>query len=416
MRFSSTSSIFRYGVSLITLDYRLIISFGQSPTLSIPRSKLIEVSYTLRVSLSAGPLTTDISVALPIKIVNFLSLDPPATCCTIPMHSSHSTSLEINQSTHSGLFTSKELGNSHSPIQGLTALSMSRSCISIHTSLSDINEASEARSSGSSLSSSDNTCNISLSEDTDDVVQYAVSGYDCVPDEAPRSMYHQASDLSHPSNRTVAPSTWEQEVAHPMDETMEEASARVMPSNHTFAARVQEKMAARHHDSDVLDDHSSGSRKSLTTTASNPTLRGPRALNPDPQLSGLPPSPSSRILPTPPSASSSVYMNSLAQDSSFHSSNSMETTPTLNQSAALAPSQPFSSIEPAGAPGTAQVPMIVRRVSVIDQPRSSYAQEVRPAPMTASAPVSRRNSTVGPAQSVKDKIKELEQKLKALDG
>jgi hypothetical protein len=46
--------------------------------LSITRNRLLEVNYSLRVTLSAGALrTADVQVALPIRIANFLSVDPP---------------------------------------------------------------------------------------------------------------------------------------------------------------------------------------------------------------------------------------------------------------------------------------------------------------------------------------------------
>ncbi|KAF8216053.1 hypothetical protein K438DRAFT_1799990 [Mycena galopus ATCC 62051] len=45
--------------------------------LTLPRGVLIEVEYTIRVSLNARSLTTGVSVDLPIKLVNLLSLDPP---------------------------------------------------------------------------------------------------------------------------------------------------------------------------------------------------------------------------------------------------------------------------------------------------------------------------------------------------
>ncbi|KAJ7597496.1 hypothetical protein C8J56DRAFT_772996, partial [Mycena floridula] len=48
-----------------------------SDALSVTRSRLLEVEYNIRVSISAGTLTPDVEVALPIKIINFLSLDPP---------------------------------------------------------------------------------------------------------------------------------------------------------------------------------------------------------------------------------------------------------------------------------------------------------------------------------------------------
>jgi hypothetical protein len=48
--------------------------------LSITRNRLLEVNYSLRVTLSAGTLwTADVQVTLPIRIANFLSVDPPPT-------------------------------------------------------------------------------------------------------------------------------------------------------------------------------------------------------------------------------------------------------------------------------------------------------------------------------------------------
>ncbi|EJD54818.1 hypothetical protein AURDEDRAFT_148418 [Auricularia subglabra TFB-10046 SS5] len=45
--------------------------------LSIPRSKLVEVSYELRVSASAGQLASDVQTRVPLRIINQLSVDPP---------------------------------------------------------------------------------------------------------------------------------------------------------------------------------------------------------------------------------------------------------------------------------------------------------------------------------------------------
>ncbi|KAK7064096.1 immunoglobulin E-set, partial [Favolaschia claudopus] len=45
--------------------------------LTLTGGALIEVTYTIRVSLHTGSLTSDLWVDLPIYIVNFLSLDPP---------------------------------------------------------------------------------------------------------------------------------------------------------------------------------------------------------------------------------------------------------------------------------------------------------------------------------------------------
>ncbi|KAG1754874.1 uncharacterized protein EDB91DRAFT_1276347 [Suillus paluster] len=46
---------------------------------SIARTRLLEVEYTLRISVGIGRCSSDIHVILPIRIVNFLSLDPPPT-------------------------------------------------------------------------------------------------------------------------------------------------------------------------------------------------------------------------------------------------------------------------------------------------------------------------------------------------
>ncbi|RPD64822.1 hypothetical protein L227DRAFT_607450 [Lentinus tigrinus ALCF2SS1-6] len=48
----------------------------QPEALSIPRSRLVEVEYTIRVTVSAGALTPDVHVTLPVRIINFLSVDP----------------------------------------------------------------------------------------------------------------------------------------------------------------------------------------------------------------------------------------------------------------------------------------------------------------------------------------------------
>ncbi|KAG2155578.1 hypothetical protein DEU56DRAFT_724661 [Suillus clintonianus] len=50
---------------------------------SIARMRLLEVEYTLRISVGVGRCSSDAHVILPIRIVNFLSLDPPPTS---PLH------------------------------------------------------------------------------------------------------------------------------------------------------------------------------------------------------------------------------------------------------------------------------------------------------------------------------------------
>ncbi|KAJ6621196.1 hypothetical protein B0H10DRAFT_1790355 [Mycena sp. CBHHK59/15] len=54
------------------------IHYSKPNALTHSREKLIEVEYTIRVSLNAL-LTSDLYVTLPIRVINFLSLDPPPT-------------------------------------------------------------------------------------------------------------------------------------------------------------------------------------------------------------------------------------------------------------------------------------------------------------------------------------------------
>lgn len=49
----------------------------QPSEVSLPRSRLLEVEYVLKVSLCAGTLlSADVQLTLPVRLVNFLSLDP----------------------------------------------------------------------------------------------------------------------------------------------------------------------------------------------------------------------------------------------------------------------------------------------------------------------------------------------------
>ncbi|KAL1740605.1 hypothetical protein HDZ31DRAFT_47171, partial [Schizophyllum fasciatum] len=64
--------------------------------LTIPRGRLLEVEYTLRVSISSGSLSSDITVKVPLRIINFLSVDPP------PSAPAESASMSRGSSAASG--------------------------------------------------------------------------------------------------------------------------------------------------------------------------------------------------------------------------------------------------------------------------------------------------------------------------
>ena len=71
--------------------------------MTISRSRLIEVEYSIRISLGVGSIAGNSEAAhvtLPIRIVNFLSLDPPPSRRTMPVQSS---------TTRAGLDTPEEI-------------------------------------------------------------------------------------------------------------------------------------------------------------------------------------------------------------------------------------------------------------------------------------------------------------------
>ena len=65
------------GIYIIPSPARIDIVMSQVEALSITRARLLEVEYSIRATASAGSLSPDISVTLPIRIFNFLSIDPP---------------------------------------------------------------------------------------------------------------------------------------------------------------------------------------------------------------------------------------------------------------------------------------------------------------------------------------------------
>jgi hypothetical protein len=75
------------------------IHFPQQPdALTISRGRILEVEYSIRAMVSAGPLSSNLLVDIPIRIVNFMSLDtPPPT--TDPDAAAGATSLRARYHT-----------------------------------------------------------------------------------------------------------------------------------------------------------------------------------------------------------------------------------------------------------------------------------------------------------------------------
>ncbi|TCD67096.1 hypothetical protein EIP91_000559 [Steccherinum ochraceum] len=90
--------------------------FIQLPTdaLSISRGRLLEVEYSLRVTISAGPLSPDVFVTLPIRIINFLSIDPPPSAALLSTNGAYFRSVQRQGSSTSTSTSSDRWGTLNS--------------------------------------------------------------------------------------------------------------------------------------------------------------------------------------------------------------------------------------------------------------------------------------------------------------
>lgn len=79
----------------------------QSDALSVPRSRLIEVEYSIRITASAGALTPDVHVTLPLRIINFLSVDPTPSDPLLSSDGSYARLVPFGHSPSSGTPTSQ---------------------------------------------------------------------------------------------------------------------------------------------------------------------------------------------------------------------------------------------------------------------------------------------------------------------
>ena len=128
---------------------------------------MLEVLYVLRVTISSGSLLpTDVHATLPLHIVNFLSIDPPISSPHIP-----STQLDLNLSNAKTL---PALGRPVSVDSGRSEANLVEESIDDEDSFysnDDIQDDPEglARNGGHGLG------NLSLHDDTDEVVQYALA-------------------------------------------------------------------------------------------------------------------------------------------------------------------------------------------------------------------------------------------------
>ncbi|PPQ67153.1 hypothetical protein CVT25_005754, partial [Psilocybe cyanescens] len=129
--------------------------------LSIPQGKLLEVSYTLRATISPGSfLSTNVNVSIPLEIINFLSIDPPPRI-VIELDAKHATTKEWQRATLSVAGDGLPEAN-------------------------DENESTEFEDNHISECDSDGLGSLSVHDDTDEVVKHVVSSAKIDEDDAPR--------------------------------------------------------------------------------------------------------------------------------------------------------------------------------------------------------------------------------------
>lgn len=80
--------------------YVRLLRFSKLDALTIPRSRLLEINYVLRVTANTGSLSSDVFVELPVTVINFFSLFPPP----VPS-STHLAAASKSSESNSRLFT-----------------------------------------------------------------------------------------------------------------------------------------------------------------------------------------------------------------------------------------------------------------------------------------------------------------------
>ncbi|KAJ7225358.1 hypothetical protein GGX14DRAFT_489235, partial [Mycena pura] len=229
--------------------------------------RLIDVQYSIRVSLNCGSLATDVCVTLPIGIVNFLSLDPPPTFSALaPNPSAHSSATVLLSGSDDGhsAHTSESPGDTEE-----------EGC-ELYTD----NDQDEAQLG-----------NLSMCEDMEDLVHHAIVS----------AQTNDHPELAYPSPRCNSPDQIFEGIVEESSETEPEnqepgtccrAELYTCSGDHTceptrplgpssFALRVQQKLQAAATARKPLSPDNSGPELpgcegvTLTSTSTNdePTLK-----------------------------------------------------------------------------------------------------------------------------------------------
>lgn len=190
---------------------------------------MLEVLYVLRVTVSSGSLLpTDVHATLPLHIINFLSIDPPVSSPQIP-----STSLDSIIEISRPIVADSERSEANLVEEPIADEDISYSDDDIQTDSEGL-----AEKGGHDLG------NLSLHDDTDEVIQHAVASagtYADYEENAPRFADLYYSSLQENLDRVA-----EQYARKATDNSQMTKSAGARGLGNSFPSRVHEKTLKRH--------------------------------------------------------------------------------------------------------------------------------------------------------------------------
>ncbi|KAK0471704.1 hypothetical protein IW261DRAFT_1597177 [Armillaria novae-zelandiae] len=429
--------------------------------------RLLEEEYTLRVSVSAGPLGSDVHVKLPIKIINFLSIDPPPTC-PLPTRDDpinaqrpisdfserNSNTLdtldeyedEVYSDDHSDYVPSDEAAtDSNDPYDGISS-----------NEHSTATTTQEDRLHGG---------NLSIYDDTDEVVQHAITSASIDSKYAEHG--NRFADLYYASmqENLNAPvlQLLEDEAMVPYSATprppVEEPKPELAKGPSSFAQRVEEKLPTAGAEGRLNRLDTSLCDEPLEPTESEPATEDSSTrdlyFRPRTEIPNEVEEQNSQPDPSPLSIQRPASSHSSASGSDSNCSNgSQQSSQTSCSSADVRDAEKLVpvSTEPFHRPGdglpkpftSAPVPKTRARGSTVSQVAAQIERQfnssspttppinkatpgedtfkqstaARPLPIALTdthTTTSPKKSVIGSTTSVKDKIRELEQKARKMD-
>ncbi|KAJ7110051.1 hypothetical protein C8R44DRAFT_743363 [Mycena epipterygia] len=359
------------------------------------RERLIEVEYAIRVSLNTGSLTADVFVTLPIQVVNLLSLDPPPPVTLHPQGE-----LSIGRRSRSNSVAQVPSPLSRSRDECAIGRESDRSDLDSDEGFQDESDTEEDPQHEVQLG------NLSLREDAEDLVQHAIVSAQM--GDAPNALRPDSMDQSLPQ---VAAEHLEQQPEEPDNRQASNYNKAELSTSRpsrprgpsSFALRVQNKLQATARQPVVPDDLRLQVCKETTSTmlseANQDRLDVPsRSLSIDSAAYQI--------------ASSSFlnnrYFDCVSQSCAESAPSAVNSRPAGSRLLPRLPSivgLPF----PDAAPNLAQAPHYIapfdHRNADLDRSDVDCSKSKRPqiAPGVS-------------ASSVKDKIKELEERVRAAEG